>query len=158
MTEAMRMKLEDLRDQGQDCKLSADDGGRGKEVTITGSGFNNGVSAEAFVLSKVEIAKWWESLGCAGMKEAMGSDSNGFCFHFDKKTGDLSDTAMHHADFTGLDESMQDVLRRHGALPRCDQRREITGYGKRGQRRRVLHGLHRPPGRVRCGQCELHLR
>ena len=30
--------------------LSADDGGRGKEVTITGSGFNNGVSAETFVL------------------------------------------------------------------------------------------------------------
>ena len=30
--------------------LSVDNGGRGKEVTITGSGFNNGVDAEAFVL------------------------------------------------------------------------------------------------------------
>ena len=30
--------------------LSADDGGRGKEVTITGSGFNNGTTAEAFAL------------------------------------------------------------------------------------------------------------
>ena len=30
--------------------LSADDGGRGKEVTITGSGFNNDRNAEAFVL------------------------------------------------------------------------------------------------------------
>ena len=30
--------------------LSASDGGRGKEVTVTGSGFNNGTSAEAFVL------------------------------------------------------------------------------------------------------------
>ena len=30
--------------------LSASDGGRGKEVTITGSGFNNGTDAEAFVL------------------------------------------------------------------------------------------------------------
>ena len=30
--------------------LSADEGGRGKEVTITGSGFNNDVGAEAFVL------------------------------------------------------------------------------------------------------------
>ncbi len=30
--------------------LSADDGGRGKEVTISGSGFNNGTTAEAFVL------------------------------------------------------------------------------------------------------------
>ena len=30
--------------------LDADDGGRGKEVTITGTGFNNGTTAEAFVL------------------------------------------------------------------------------------------------------------
>ena len=30
--------------------LSASDGGRGKEVTVTGSGFNNGTSAEVFVL------------------------------------------------------------------------------------------------------------
>ena len=30
--------------------LSADDGGRGTEVTITGTGFNNGTTAEAFVL------------------------------------------------------------------------------------------------------------
>ena len=30
--------------------LDADDGGRGKEVTISGSGFNNGTTAEAFVL------------------------------------------------------------------------------------------------------------
>ena len=30
--------------------LSASDGGRGKEVTVTGSGFNNGTEAEVFVL------------------------------------------------------------------------------------------------------------
>ena len=30
--------------------LSADDGGRGKEITITGTGFNNDKNAEAFVL------------------------------------------------------------------------------------------------------------
>ena len=33
--------------------LSADDGGRGKEVTISGTGFNDGVTAEAFVLVKM---------------------------------------------------------------------------------------------------------
>ena len=113
------MKQDDLLTKAK-IALSADDGGRGKEVTITGTGFNNGVSAEAFVLSKVEIAKWWESLTCAGMKEAMGSDSNGFCFHFDKKTGDLSDTAMHHADFTALDDDMEksyvDMVRCRGAI------------------------------------------
>ena len=31
--------------------LSADDGGRGKEVTITGSGFNNGTTATVYVLT-----------------------------------------------------------------------------------------------------------
>ena len=35
---------------GPESALSADDGGRGKEVTITGSGFNDGKTAEAFVL------------------------------------------------------------------------------------------------------------
>ena len=43
------MKLTDLLVKAK-IALSADDGGRGKEVTITGTGFNNGVSAEAFVL------------------------------------------------------------------------------------------------------------
>ena len=43
------MKLTDLLVKAK-IALSADDGGRGKEVTITGSGFNNGVDAEAFVL------------------------------------------------------------------------------------------------------------
>ena len=43
------MKLDDLLVKAK-ISLSADDGGRGEEVTITGTGFNNGVSAEAFVL------------------------------------------------------------------------------------------------------------
>ena len=43
------MKLTDLLVKAK-IALSDDDGGRGKEVTITGSGFNNGVGAEAFVL------------------------------------------------------------------------------------------------------------
>ena len=43
------MKLDDLPTWAK-ISLSADDGGRGKEVTIRGSGFNDGVTAEAFVL------------------------------------------------------------------------------------------------------------
>ena len=43
------MKLDDLPTLAK-ISLSADDGGRGTEVTITGTGFNNGVTAEAFVL------------------------------------------------------------------------------------------------------------
>ena len=42
-------KLDDLPTWAK-ISLSADDGGRGKEVTITGSGFNNDRNAEAFVL------------------------------------------------------------------------------------------------------------
>ena len=43
------MKLDDLPTWAK-ISLSADDGGRGKEVTISGSGFNDGTTAEAFVL------------------------------------------------------------------------------------------------------------
>ena len=43
-----------LPDLGTKAKISldSDDGGRGKPITIAGSGFNNGVGAEAFVLIK----------------------------------------------------------------------------------------------------------
>ena len=43
------MKLDDLPTLAK-ISLDADDGSRGKEVTISGSGFNNGTTAEAFVL------------------------------------------------------------------------------------------------------------
>ena len=43
------MKLTDLEVKAK-ISLSADDGGRGKEVTVTGSGFNDDVTAEVFVL------------------------------------------------------------------------------------------------------------
>ena len=48
--------------------LSASDGGRGKEVTVIGSGFNNGTSAEVFVLDRAPmVAEWWDILDCAAM-------------------------------------------------------------------------------------------
>ena len=43
------VKLTDLLVKAK-IGLSADDGGRGKEVAVTGSGFNDGVTAEVFVL------------------------------------------------------------------------------------------------------------
>ena len=68
------MKLSDLKTVAK-ISLSDDDGGRGKEVTITGSGFNNGVDAEAFVLVKMTgdapdcqtIINDGDSLGTAGV-------------------------------------------------------------------------------------------
>ena len=56
--------------------LSDEDAGRGKEITVTGTGFNNGTGAEVFVLvadtepSCVDVVTKGESLGTA----AVGSD------------------------------------------------------------------------------------
>ena len=44
------MKLTDLPTEAM-IKLSADDGGRGKEVTITGTGFNDGTTATVYLLT-----------------------------------------------------------------------------------------------------------
>ena len=51
-----QVKLDDVEDSGAPLatlakiSLSDEDAGRGKEITITGSGFNNGTGAEVFVL------------------------------------------------------------------------------------------------------------
>ena len=84
------MKLDDLPTWAK-ITLSADDGGRGKEVTISGSGFNNDTTAEAFVYvseSETEptcqmVVDMGDSLGTA----AVGSDdkfSIAFTVHQDE--------------------------------------------------------------------------
>ena len=84
------MKLDDLPTWAK-ISLSADDGGRGKEVTISGSGFNNDTTAEAFVYvseSETEptcqmVVDMGDSLGTA----AVGSDdkfSIAFTVHQDE--------------------------------------------------------------------------
>ena len=44
-------------------KLGDEDNVRGYELTVTGTGFNNGVTASAHVLAhaRYEVAKWWET-------------------------------------------------------------------------------------------------
>ena len=71
------MKLTDLKTLAK-ISLSADDDGRGKEVTITGTGFNNGTAAEAFVLpvdsdmdGEVSPAEFWNALNCYEMNQAV---------------------------------------------------------------------------------------
>ena len=59
--------------------LSHDDGGRGKEVTVIGSGFNNGTEAEVFVLDRAPtVAEWWDTLDCAAraMYDPMNTDDD----------------------------------------------------------------------------------
>ena len=55
--------------------LSADDGGRGKEVTVTGSGFNNGTEATVYVQPNA-IAMWWDGLDCPMMNAAVSPESD----------------------------------------------------------------------------------
>ena len=65
--------------------LSDEDNKRGYELTVTGSGFNNGTTGGVYVLHNADYAEaeWWETLNCAEMKAVMASDSNRFCFHYD---------------------------------------------------------------------------
>ena len=55
--------------------LSADDGGRGKAVTVTGSGFNNGTEATVYVQPNA-IAMWWDGLDCPMMNAAVSPESD----------------------------------------------------------------------------------
>ena len=88
--------------------LSDEDNVRGYELTVTGSGFNNATTASAHVLAhaRYEVAKWWNGLDCTGMKEAMGSESNKFCFNYVlnamEKSYSISPTGAHD-DFLALD-------------------------------------------------------
>ena len=87
--------------------LSDVDNSRGYEMTVTGSGFNDGTTAGAYVLAHARflVADWWETLDCAGMKAALGTDSDNACLHYDlnemyKSYSISSDRG--HADFLAL--------------------------------------------------------
>ena len=75
--------------------LSDVDNKRGYEMTVTGSGFNDGTTAAVYVLAhaRYQTAKWWETLDCAGMKAAMGkadSDTDEFCSNYDLDDANMS--------------------------------------------------------------------
>ena len=55
---------------------------RGYELTITGTGFNSGSSATAYVAHASAIAAYWNGLDCAAMNALVGSDDTmgmGYC-------------------------------------------------------------------------------
>ena len=68
------MKLTDLPVKAK-IGLSADDGGRGKAVTVTGAGFNNGTEATVYVQPNA-IAMWWDGLDCPMMNDAVSPESD----------------------------------------------------------------------------------
>ena len=70
--------------------LSDVDNKRGYELTVTGSGFNDGTTATAWVLGwKPTTAEWWDELDCTEMKAAVkgktpapvdtNTDGMGYC-------------------------------------------------------------------------------
>ena len=82
--------------------LSDEDNTRGYELTVTGSGFNNGTSAAVHVLHKPDnddnddnariwseavVKKWWDSLNCDRRNTVAGSSNargEGYCRAFDQ--------------------------------------------------------------------------
>ena len=93
--------------------LDDEDNSRGYELTVTGSGFNNGTSAAVHVLNlpnaRYKMAAHWETLNCAQMKDAMDSENNEYCFHYDLDTSAMTymlNTSAGdrggHADFKAL--------------------------------------------------------
>ena len=59
--------------------LSDVDNTRGYDLTVTGTGFNNGTSAAVHVLHSVDpYPAWWDSLDCAE-KNAVARSSSGYC-------------------------------------------------------------------------------
>ena len=53
--------------------LSDDDNKRGYELTVTGAGFNDGTTADAYVLNRVPtVEEWWSNLNCRDMVAAVG--------------------------------------------------------------------------------------
>ena len=93
--------------------LSDTDGERGEELTVTGSGFNNGVSASAYVAqrkaARYAVAEWWETLNCDKMKAAMGPGAGQeFCFHYT-----LNETEMTYTVASKDKASSDKVFARH---------------------------------------------
>ena len=119
------------------AKISLSDvnNSRGYQLTVTGSGFNDGTTATAWVLGrKPTTAEWWDELDCAEMNAlVMGKtptpvDTN-------EPTG--WDTAIYTAVWTLIDMTVVDGsghhqgLRRNGCLP---------GRNRPGNRRRLRPG------------------
>ncbi len=101
--------------------LSDTDGERGEELTVTGSGFNNGVSASAYVAqrkaARYAVAEWWETLNCDKMKAAMGPGAGQeFCFHYTLNSSEMTYTVA-SKDKASSDKVFARHLCERGIIP-----------------------------------------
>ena len=79
--------------------LDDDDNVRGFDLTVTGSGFNNGVTADVYVLSGNDAV--WDTLDCPQMITAVGGTPS----------GDETDKASPYcAMYDDLEEAEQEVV------------------------------------------------
>ena len=99
--------------------LSDVDNSRGYEMTVTGSGFNNGTTADVYVLGTDKLsywtAKWWETLDCDGMKAAMKAagvalDGDDYCFHYTVNDANMTyPLGMGMPDFEALTPAQKEM-------------------------------------------------
>ena len=93
--------------------LSDVDNSRGYEMTVTGSGFNDGTTATAWVLDrKPTTAEWWNELNCDEMNALVGTDAEEMtspCVMYDGLT-DAHEVIVEAADTT-MDEAKMGVCR-----------------------------------------------
>ena len=86
---------------------------RGYELVVTGSGFNDGTTATAWVLGrKPTTAEWWNELNCDEMNALVGTDAEEMtspCVMYDGLT-DAHEAIVEAADTT-MDEAKMGVCR-----------------------------------------------
>ena len=157
------MKLTDLPTLAK-ISLSDDDGGRGKEVTITGTGFNNGTTAEAFVLpvdsdmdGEVSDAEFWNALNCYEMNHGRGPNGRR---HGRRRRRLLSDVRrpvlQRKAIVDGLDYTKGDPGEALcSAIVRSGDSLGTVNVGS-DDKFAIAFTVHQDE--FEAGQCELHLR
>ena len=94
-------------------KLSDVNNSRGYELVVTGSGFNDGTTATAWVLGRAPTtAEWWNELNCDEMNALVGTDAEEMtspCVMYDGLT-DAHEAIVEAADTT-MDEAKMGVCR-----------------------------------------------
>ncbi len=99
--------------------LSDTDGERGEELTVNGSGFNNGTTAAAYVAqrkaARYAVAEWWETLDCDRMKTEMDGGQE-FCFHYTLNSSEMTYTVA-SKDKASSDKVFARHLCKQGIIP-----------------------------------------
>ena len=110
--------------------ISDVDNSRGYEMTVTGTGFNNGTTAGAHVLGTrnlgFHVAKWWNTLNCAEMRDIMKAAGvsdvgDNYCFNYDINEDnytymrpDATDNTVYTALSPEAKDDVSDTVQKYG--------------------------------------------